>query len=878
MNFDLNKATAVLGGATGGPIDALGMGFGIPSCLVNMTKGALSLLPSSVLTGVGKTVEEARDSAGSAVNRAIKALTLELGIIEFDTERGVLKFVSGSSQYGIDENESKFLAGLDAIVGAAAFGAALWEIGQDIANQIEEIKECIGLLGSSQKFANGNSATLKSGVDFDASALPVDADYALNKAKLKSAAEFWNAANKQLGVIGGILSEREADPSLEPCFYESDIFSGVDDFCIVQPSSTEPTEQIFDLVYGPPKSKKGTFILTVDGLYYDYLNSDVYDISAIVPSDAIPLAGDRYKFEQDPNLGGRGTAISLRNLNKFFNTIFDEDSIDNSKEMEAFYLEDNFLQFIINQRNKQVDDLKRELEEVISAEGSDSALAINLKKSIAGHASKHLQKINKRKKQIEIAVKAPTYYGVGAVFSLGDDIPINDFTYLSSVNMPVALETQRKLVFNQGEVSGVVLPIQPKFVTSNVSQGAVAMDHLVVPLVGKGSIIAGSDYDETSGTFLSLTDRIETEGLEVIYNFLESNISTKHQSGKFAALNMAEHNRYGDGDFVGESPADVFPSGLGFPLLKGVNTFSAVGEVSSVGSYIAIPDIPEARNLAYNPLGFSVDFWVHIPELSNENSYLGWGDSGVSSLHKIVLACENSGGSYQYSNEDRMPPVMGTDSVRGLVVGFSRDRRITRDLDPSNDPADNAISDGLCFYVAPTQSVNTSGITFVNNTGPECPSGPGWHKCSVDTSTTVNGVSFADVETSAMHVNLSILPQENKVTIYLDGNEMATSSIDEVFGVLPYTSPNIPTFQQDGAFNYGTSGPSSDGYFTPWIIGGGFTDGNISSGGFMGQNSGHRSGLGGYLGSFKLYSKGLTQEEVVKNFEGQKEFFKNIDL
>ena len=39
-----------------------------------------------------------------------------------------------------------------------------------------------------------------------------------------------------------------------------------------------------------------------------------------------------------------------------------------------------------------------------------------------------------------------------------------------------------------------------------------------------------------------------------------------------------------------------------------------------------------------------------------------------------------------------------------------------------------------------------------------------------------------------------------------------------------------------------------------------------------------RSGLNGYVGSFKIYTKPLSTKEVEDNFESQKGFFKNILL
>lgn len=75
-----------------------------------------------------------------------------------------------------------------------------------------------------------------------------------------------------------------------------------------------------------------------------------------------------------------------------------------------------------------------------------------------------------------------------------------------------------------------------------------------------------------------------------------------------------------------------------------------------------------------------------------------------------------------------------------------------------------------------------------------------------------------------------------------------------------------------------TKGPKLDTYFTPWIIGGGYTDGN-PEGNFMGGIYGGKvSGLRGYIGCTRFYSKPLQDEEVLNNFNATQKFFKNIDL
>jgi hypothetical protein len=77
------------------------------------------------------------------------------------------------------------------------------------------------------------------------------------------------------------------------------------------------------------------------------------------------------------------------------------------------------------------------------------------------------------------------------------------------------------------------------------------------------------------------------------------------------------------------------------------------------------------------------------------------------------------------------------------------------------------------------------------------------------------------------------------------------------------------------------NGPKNDTYFTPWIVGGGWTDGipinpSTREGGFMGTRHGLTSGLNGFVGSLKFYSRPLNSSEVLANYNAQKGFFKNI--
>ena len=115
--------------------------------------------------------------------------------------------------------------------------------------------------------------------------------------------------------------------------------------------------------------------------------------------------------------------------------------------------------------------------------------------------------------------------------------------------------------------------------------------------------------------------------------------------------------------------------------------------------------------------------------------------------------------------------------------------------------------------------------------------------------------------------------------MYCDGELLTTSSYNNVFGQDSREAlPDIPSLKKDNSFEYDLSGPQLDPYFTPWIVGGGYTDG-MQTGNFMGGlYGGVISGLKGYVGGIKFYSKALSSQEVVNNYEASRSFFKNIDV
>jgi len=241
-----------------------------------------------------------------------------------------------------------------------------------------------------------------------------------------------------------------------------------------------------------------------------------------------------------------------------------------------------------------------------------------------------------------------------------------------------------------------------------------------------------------------------------------------------------------------------------------------------------------------------------------------------------------------------MPYNNGTGFTHGIVIGFTRDRRITSGQLPANTDALNPAS-AACFFLAPTQSFNSSSVGFISrslDSSENCYTQDGWYNMKVPVNQVTNGVSFSNCGNTFCHVAVTFDPSKDTISIYLDGQVMATSSYESVFGSYYKTYKNLsfPTPKKDNSFEYNTSsmaftnssnlkaGPRLGTYFTPYILGGGYTDG-IQSNGFMGgEYGGLVSGLKGHLGCTKFYSKPLSGGEVTTNFLANKDFFKNVDV
>ena len=905
-SFDLDTFLKVQGQTGTGAIQALGMSFGMPSCMLNLANNAMNLLPSSVLSDISTQIKAGKAKANEVTKEVFKKMMLNTGIIEFDTETGTFKFGSDTAWMGVDNNDSQTKNNLAGLLGAfqyaTSFGAQIYQNYTDVTNEINAIKNCLDKYSQLQKFQSGNSADQKATLPPEEIQELFDTLYAGEKAKLAEASNFIKAADAQIATINNILAARSQDPSLEPKFLDSrelDSFLSATNFPRSEQDDpgVEEADPVFRLTYGPPLTKAGLYVLTNDGLYYDSYDGGLDPIYLSI-SGMVPV-GDAWKYDYDPNLGGKGQALSLQSLDKFTDNIFDPNRIDDSRGLQNYYNEDHFLAVLKQQRDKHVYDLSSDLQTFISEYGADSSIVSNQRNLIISEIANHNNKINRRKKQIEVAVKAGQVYGDLRSPEFGPgEVPINDFSYLQKYNLSVDLEKQKALVFQHAEVEGIVLPIDTKYVRSAQQRpDSLSYNHLKIPTVGRGSILY-SPSGATSGTVLSLTDQVVSNGLFAIYNFLDTSLELP-SSTNFNVTNCATENMYNNAQLVGPSKKALFFSGLAIPYLEGIvkNKSTDPAGASGLGSYIKLPDTQEFRDLTYSSTGFTVECWVHVPNIMD--GALGWASGtnldtpSPSSLTKVLFGCENVGHNPNastidhtgaYKDLDFLSNERGGEFVRGLVCGFSRDRRITQaSAGYSNAQYDNDPASSLSFFIAPTQARDFSSASFINND--ECQDYETFYKMKVDLSAT----QFGNVSSQFVLIDISCDPQRDEIKMYADGALVATSSISTVFGVDVRKPISLPSFKKNNSFQYSSTtvdgpttikqGPLLNRFYTPWIIGGGYTDGMYQYGNFMGgDRGGIVSGLRGHIGSLKFYSRPLDTGEVKKNYDAQKGFFKNIKM
>jgi len=804
--------------------------FGVPMCALDMVKSAaIGLLPNTFLINVSDKFKEGKDSAYNSKNSEIQNVFLQNGLYTYDPETGKFSWGNKNENSKIDKDDIGFFEEMSGALADIQGNVDFYvDMIQGTVEQIENVMDCV-----SQYMAwNASKGLKKPYFDFGGGT-----EKALNN-KIDELDNFIAQMEEGMIAINVELTKRALDPTAEPLLLSS--------------SSIEVDPSPFRLVYGPPKSTTGQFVLSIDGIYYDSQSGGIpfldVDESTFMASGEFPDEEDKWKLKYHPSLGGKGEVITIESTKEYVDTVFSLEVIDDSLSIQKFYDTDPLLNKIIGQKNIEVSTLKNHIDELLVTYSEDSALVVNGRQSLQSIAAKYSEKINKRKKQIELYVKfEPNVKG-------GDSIPVNDFTYITNEAIVPELAKQEKLIFRQGELDGVVLPVKPKFVKAIDSHKVSSFAHLSVGDIGSGEVINMSNYDSSTGTLMNLTDEITSDGLISVYNFLQSNIGSIKSSydyKDYKSINSASEDNFSQ--IVGDSSA-LFVSGLSIPFIDGIYS----------SSYMLLPDTAEFQDLTYKKAGFTVDLWTHMDNLNNAAS---WGDK---SYRRVLLSCDNVGGTANDYTTSTLILEKDSTNVRGLQMGFATHRQLGKGLPVSEVDADNGPDDQLVFYMAPTQSYGTSSVGFTNKTdNNDCIiTENDLNGIVVDTSTVVGGVQFNDASGAFVHIAVSVNPLDNLVKVYLDSVLMTSGTMNEVFGVKDYSTAQLPSISVSGSYNPVTGPPLNPSLFTPWVVGSSFVD--IQ----QGLNSGYKA----HIGSLKFYSRSLDNSEILANFNAQKGYFKNISI
>jgi len=884
VKFDLQTAQSLAGSIGGGGQDILGaldVQFGIPSCMMDLGRDLLSLLPTNVLGGMRNDMAVGRNAADAVTKALSQKLRNLTGIIEFDTDEGVFRFVSDSSQYGQESGSTAnaLQSFLSTAQQAIAFGSQLYSNVNAAIESVEELVECVSGFGEYLDNLGGESAesrAAKAATDPEAYADMISKEYGPQIESAVNAAKFKQAADKTISDINDIISARINDPSLEPKLVTADPTSAVG--------------SVFRLRAGPPESKTGQFLLSVDGLYYDSQTSGVAPaLLELSIRDAERDPSLDWKLEFDPSLGGRGAPETLKDLNTYFHTIFDPALIDESDPFPQYYDADNTLVNILGQRDRKIFDVSSEIQQHIDA-GSAQSIIDNLKQVMISESARFTDQANRRKKQIELAIKMPQAHGKGILFSPGE-VPVNDFSYLAGINYSLDLQRQRNIIIRQDEVDGVVLPIETKFAEVIRRDDGISFEHLRVSPFPDGITIDSANASGSTSASIAATPRLVTDNLFGLYNYLTLE-SVEPSSTEYLLRNSTKDGVTYNAQLVGDT-SEILNKGLGVLNLSGVCRPDAQGFVSGNGTFAKLPAIQEFQDLLYSRQGATFETWVYTPNLSSAAAYNHTAD--VSGLYRLILANENTGsgiGSNSQSDILNMSRDDGAAVTRGMILGFTRDRRFTQSFAPSNEEPSNPPA-AVSLVMAPTQSFDFSSAGFIANRSlsETCESTSSWRGLVVPVSGTYNDLTLSSCATSFCQISVTLNPIKNEIKLYMDGKNLVTSSYNSVFDVeSTVQTPKIPSIPPDNAFEYNSTnivgssieaykfGPKRDDYFTPWILGGGYTDGN-PNGGFMGGEYGGKiSGLNGYLGCTRFYSKPLSDAEVLNNYNATKSFFKNIKI
>ena len=865
----------------------------------SFTTSELQTMPSNAVAGLNKTMTGAMNQANAkaqALQKEVDNLT-GLMTLNFGDLGGMISIPAVTGFMGI----LGALAAAAAVVMAASSAVqALTGDGKDAYTNMPNPPEDV--LNSVSSKLEKTMAPLQ---EDPLKAIQRDAAIQTSKDGLASAYAEINKIKSNQVLIDGLLERRALGLEEEPQInYQGLNASGIGGFSkdyleLLQGSVINPylsdlkrfmslraqalgfgKKVQFDLVFGPPVSMKGQYLLSEDGLYYDSRS-----VKKLPKPRGDVIETDLTSFEYAPNLGGRGEIYDEGDLNWFNETVMDFENVKETERLLEFYFSDNILQAFQEDKSKQGYDLNGQIDELIASGHSPTgALVTNFQQSVISLNVTYDLKIKKRKKQLELALlsgKFAVHENVlyqnkqeGKVII--DHVPVNDFSFLKGTGISPSIKQQTSIILALGDVDDSVLPLDPTFLQTIPSESGRVFGHLALSKEGKGLGVHIATTNQTSnfdvsgqGAFSrSITDSVVSDGLLAGYAFLNP-LVVSSSTGKNSAENFAMHGLNDvNARVIGPSDIDVYPSGLSIPLLKGT-------DLNNNGAFVEIPPSEPLVNMFYEKDGFTISYWVYLP-LLNSGAYFD-----ANHAYRLCVSNENTGSggqtyNHRYVSADISRPGK---NVKGFMAGFRNDG--------TNKPQ---------FFLTTTISQNEARRAWEPSV------------CFAEDSFR-NRKEFSwdypnlHADASSGYHMFTIVGDNKKETIELiyDNSSVATSSMIDLFGQSP---AKVPTFVTT-AENVNTSSYSAllgkgstlddDYYFTPFILGGGFTD-TIASG-FMGTNTNSyysslgttqepteagrtdaKSGLYGHMGLPLFYGRSLRLKEIRRNYKQTKDFFTNIKI
>ena len=309
-SFDLNTFEALQG--QGQPlVGSLGTSFGLPACVTDFaTNGLLSLLPAGVLGGINSAADSARSKGNQLIGNIMNKIAFKSGLIGFDTDRGTISFGANSSEALLNGNEAgeiNTLQKLSNTIGeVAGLGGQIYSNVNATIAQYEQVKRCIDAFLNMKKFTGGLAGEQRTQLNSEEYTRIAQEEFDTYRNQLETAKAALDRIIALQNAIAAEFLRRNRIPDAEPTVANEYAFllSGLG--IAVEDEEEEDPEEIIRLVYGPPVSSRGRYLLSTDGLYYNSQGTSGLEPVLLFLSDnkATIEAAKKWTFNYNPNLGG----------------------------------------------------------------------------------------------------------------------------------------------------------------------------------------------------------------------------------------------------------------------------------------------------------------------------------------------------------------------------------------------------------------------------------------------------------------------------------------------------------------------------------------------------------------------------------------------